>query len=382
MSKIYHRGQDLFLYVQFKDEQNKPLIEIESPVFTISYEKNGDYYTLFEEQELFPLDQSQGEYCFNISLPENAEYSIYDIEYSANTVDGKVARVNENFHVIPKSEKYADAIRVYGFIHQTRVGYPLISAIVKIKLVDNSKIVAESYTNFDGRWEAYLYPGEYVFEFWKFGFKSEEIVAQIGVEHTEIQFDNVSLESENEINTGNGIYTISDNFVTREGTPLEGLTVKAIDVLKIGTSKEVAAQDITDNSGEYRIYLDPGIYLLKVNGNSLLEDFSQTFRLRIEDNGKFALENLTQNVGVPADDLMVDQGSGSVTIEDYIKDTNGTPIVDVQICVYRKNDINTLVAQDYTDPAGKWAVHLDPDTYIFEYYHPEFHEFQEEKQVK
>lgn len=380
MSKIYHRGQDLFLYVQFKDEMNNP-INVINPRFQISYEKEGDYHYLVEGEELFPLNGIQGEYCYNFQLPEDAEYAMYDIEYSANTNDNKVARVSENFHIIPRSEKYQNAIKVYGFIHQAKVGYPLISASVRVELLDSSKVVSESYTNFDGRWESYLYPGEYVFTFEKFGFRSEEIIAQIGLEHNEIRFDNVTLESENDVNNGNGVFTISDSFITREGTQLEGLSVKALDVFKLGTSNEVVAEDKTDENGEYRIYLDPGVYLLKVNGNSLLEDFSQTFRLRVEENGKFSSESLTQNVGIAIDDVVVDQGNGSVTVEDYINDAMGNPIVDVQICVYRKHDLNTLIAQDYTNPAGKWTVYLEPGSYVFEYYHPEFHEFQEDRTI-
>ena len=82
------------------------------------------------------------------------------------------------------------------------------------------------------------------------------------------------------------------------------------------------------------------------------------------------------------EDIIIDQGQGSITVEDHINDAQGNPIVDVQVCVYRKNDINTLIAQDYTDPAGRWRVYLDQGDYIFEYYHPEFHEFQENRIIR
>lgn len=384
MAKLYFRGQNLFLYVQFKDEMGN-YINVINPTFRIDYEKDGEVLSYVEPQRLVQLSQ-RSEYMFNVPIAEDAEYSMYDIEYSAEGLDGKIARVNETFHVIPRSEQYSDTIKVYGYINQSKVGYPLISASVKISLPNDSKVVSESYTKLDGKWEAYLYPGEYKFEFNKLGFKPEIIIAQIGVEHSEIQFDNVTLDSEDITNKGNGIYTIEDNFITREGVPLNGLSIKAYNVFNLGSTMIPDAEDITNSDGEYQIFLDPGMYLLKVNGNSLMEDFEQTFRLRVEDDGKFSFENLNENVAVPMNEVIIGRGAEdsptAKIVSDYVKDLKGNPIVDVQVCVYKKNNLNDMVAQDYTNSAGEWIVYLEPGSYVLEFYHPEFHEFTEEKTIR
>lgn len=388
MSKVYYRGQDLFLYVKFEGE-----LEIINPMFRITYEKDGNIEALIDWKDLQTL--SDNEFYENAQIDFNANYSIYEIEYICETIDNKIARVIEEFHVIPKSEKYPNAVKLYGFINQARVGYPLIGTSVEVHLLNNNaaldtngvndslKIVSESYTKEDGRWEAYLYPGEYKFIFKKYGFKEIEVIAQIGSEQTEVQFDNITLESNTAADKGNGIYTISDNFVTKEGVPLNNLIVTAYSVLNI---KEVYAKDVTDDDGEWSLFLDPGMYLLKVLGNSLMDDFELTFRLRVEEDGTFSQENLTTNVGTPIEELSVGRGDmnspTSKTIEDTIIDNNGNPIIDVQVCVYLKSDLNKLIAQDYTDVRGSWIVYLEPNNYVFEYYHPEFIEHSEDRTVR
>lgn len=374
MSKFYHREENLFLYVRFKDEQNKP-ISVVNPMVRIIYEKNGEIVPLLDWQDLVPF--TSNEYCLNYILPSDAPYTIYEIEYTGE-YDGKIARVVEDFHIIPRSESYDNAVKIYGFIHQARVGYPLIGTTVRVSLPDESKIVAESFTKEDGRWELYLYPGKYKFTFEKYGFLKEEIFAEISLEHNEIQFDNVILESEESLKKGNGVYLVTDKYITREGVPLIGLNVKAYNVFDLTS---IVGEDTTNHDGEWQLFLDPGVYLLKVSGNSLMEDFEQTFRLKVNDNGEFSFEDLTENVGIPMDDLSVGRGDGSITVTDVVKDHEGNPIVDVQVCVYFKHDLNTLIAQDYTDPSGEWEVYLNPGTYVFEFYHPEFHEYSEERTI-
>lgn len=382
MVNIYYRGQDLFLYVQFKDEEGKPL-RVVNPMFTISYEKNGEQVYLFESEDLMCLDSMNGEYYNNVIIPNKADYSIYHIEYFANLYSDidKVAMAHETFHVISKSEKYANTVKIYGFIHQSRVGYPLIGASVEITSVDNSKMFFESHTDFEGIWEAFIYPGEYKFTFKKFGFIEEEIIAQIGSEHTELQFDNITLESESDAKRGRGIYNVSDKYVTREGVPLDNLNVKISSVFNINYP---IAEDITNSDGEYQVFLDPGLYFAKVEGETVMGEFSQTFRLKVEDNGEFSFENLTNNVGLPVESFVGrgEDNENAKIVEDFVKDANGNPVVDVQLCVYSKNNLNTMVAQDYTDSTGRWIVWLEPGNYQFEFYHPEFHEFTEERTIE
>jgi 5-hydroxyisourate hydrolase-like protein (transthyretin family) len=375
MTNVYYRGDTLFLYAKFKDEQNKP-ISVVNPMVRIISEKDGEVVPLLDWQELFPLGTN--EYFLNFTIPDEADYSSYEIIY-VGEYDNKVARVVEDFHVIPRSTNQQQAVKLYGLVHQSRLGYPLIGVSVKISSSDNSQIISETSTKEDGKWEAYLYPGEYKFDFVKFGFSTETVVAQIGLEHNEIQFNNITLEPENMLNNGNGIYSVSDKYVTKEGIPLNGLQIKAFSVFDPSSP---IAEDFTNDDGEYQIFLDPGMYLLKVFGNSLLEDFEQTFRLKISEDGETSFENLSENVGVPVEESNVDRGTGSVIVTDEVRDATGNPIVDVQVSVYLKSNLNTMIAQDYTGPGGKWEVYLNPGDYVFEFYHPEFHEFSENRAIR
>ncbi|MNJ90194.1 hypothetical protein D3C87_77880 [compost metagenome] len=380
MSKVYHRGEDLFLYVIFKDEKNKVISNIMDPTVTIVYEKNGSEEILIADQPLNIMSNLNAEYYFNYTLPDDLHYSIYQIIYEGK-YEEQIIRVVEEFHVIPSSESYDNAVKVYGFVHQSE--YPLIGVTVVVNNDIDSKVIAKSYTREDGLWETYLYPGEYDFTFSKFGFNDQTFRIQLGTDYDEIQFDNVTLESEIDMKKGNGIFKISEKYMRKDGTPLNGLNVRVFNTFNI---EQIYAECITNNSGEWELFLDSGIYLLKVEGDSLAENFDQVFRLKIDQNGKATFEDLSQNVALPIiimDDI--DEGDPNlpenIEVSDVVTDINGLPIIDVQLCVYSKNDCNRLIAQSYTDVSGRWTIYVKPGSYKFEFYHPEFNEFSEDRIV-
>ncbi|MDF2533982.1 MAG: hypothetical protein K0R18_139 [Bacillales bacterium] len=378
MANIYHKGDDLFLYVQFKDDKRKP-IEVVNPTVCITYEQDGDIKDLLPIQNL--VQMSENEYFFNYVIPYDAPYGIYQIEYQGQYNEELGGRILEEFHIIPTSEVYDNAIKVYGFVHQMMANYPLIGVTVDVSLTVDSRVISKSFTGDDGSWEVHLYPDEYTFKFSKFGFKTQIVSVQLGASYTEIQFDNVTLESEADIKKGNGIFRVSDKYTTREGVALSGLNVKAFSTFNPTVA---CGEDITNNSGEWELFVDPGMYLLKVQGESLLEDFDQTFRLKVGPSGELSFENITKNVATPNIDFSLqgnENGNGTEEISDIVTDANGNPIIDVQVSVYYKNNLSKIIAQDYTDVGGKWIVFLDPGSYVIEFYHPEFHEFREDRQV-
>ena len=372
MSNIYHRGDSLFLYVKFKDEHNN-LIAVNNP--KVSILGNNNQYILDEvDLNLF----GDKEYCLTVDIPFDVDYSFYEVVYIGEYED-KLARVIEDFHVIPKSSEYKNAIKLYGFINQSKLGHPFIGANVRVFDFEQEAIVSESFTNLEGKWELFLYPGKYHFQFSKFGFLEENIDVEIGESHQEMQFNNVSLVSSNSKKTGTGAFLVSDKYVTKESTPLNDLS---INIYNSSDLSQTEAEVKTDDEGTWQAFLDAGIYLVKVSGDSLEEEFNQTFRLKVNNEGEFSFENLTQNVGVPMQQNSIGRGTGTIEVIDSVIDKDGNPIIDVQLCVYPKNDINNLVAEDYTNPNGEWKVYLNPGNYVFEFYHPEFHEFKEDKIIK
>lgn len=386
MKNTYHRGEELFLYVSFKDDKNQPINNITDAMVSIFYEHEGMLKTLLDSQELIKI--SDNEYCYSFLINDDAPYTLYQIEYSG-LYNGISATTNEEFHIISNSERYDDAVKVFGYVHESMTGYPLIGVSIEVESQDNSKIVSSAYTREDGLWELYLYPGEYSFTFKKFGFVEQSVGVQLGAEYTEIKFDNVALESEAFLRKGSGIYRVSDKYITKEGVSLNGLKVKAINSFLIAEPDYIAPEDITNDKGEWELFLDPGMYILKVNGNSLDKDFDLIFRLKVRENGEFSFEDLSNNIAVPEnenDQIFPpgeEKGTGSKAVSDVVTDFKGNPIVDVQVCVYEKSNKHKMIAQDYTSPGGKWEVYLDPGkTYIFEFYHPEFHEFNEERTIE
>ena len=277
----------------------------------------------------------------------------------------------ESFHVINKSEQYQNAIKLYGYVNDDINNIALGN--VSIEISDYDQIYfTQSFTKENGYWEAFIYPGEYILKFKKQGFLEAIVNVQIGDENNEIHFNNITLESERIKTCGNGTYEITDSYVLKNGIPLDGLTVKAFDIMN---PTEIVAMDITDNKGCWKIFLDPGFYFLKVIGNSMGNEFDKTFRLNVSDDGKYSLDDMNDNKASVKEDY-ISQGNGSICYSDIINDKYGNPIVDVQVNAYKDNKI---IAQCYTNIMGKYELYLDPGEYIIDIYHPSFKEIAEFK---
>lgn len=376
MSNLYHRGENIFLYVQFKSEDGTPL-SVDNPMVRIFHEKNG---TIFIDLDWFSLEPiSTSEYYANYAIEHIADYGTYEVVY-VGEYDSKVARVVESFRVIPSSTVFENVVKVYGYVNQSQLGTVIPSVFVKVFNETQEEIIFEATTKENGYWEVYVYPGEYQFVFEKVGFLKFEQRVQIGLEHNEVQFNNITLELKNSINSGTGMYKVHDRYITREGLELSGLDIRASSCL---SPNLVLAENKTDKDGNWELFLDPGNYFVKISGYFYDSLFEQKFRLKVEDDGSFFFQNLSSNVAVPAvEEEYISQGDGSVSISDVVIDKNGHPIVDVQVSVFIKGDLNNIVAQDYTTPSGKWQVYLNPGNYVFEYYHPQYDVITEEKVVR
>jgi hypothetical protein len=382
MSNLYRRGENIFLYVQFKDENGNSIV-VSEPEFKIISEQDEDPSSIFWES-LFPLSEdgeNNSEYYCNYVIPHDAHYGTYEIVYRANYED-KVARVIESFRVIPTSNIYENTIKVYGYVHQDNNSLPIQDVFVEIFTNNEKEIVYETRTNSAGYWEAHVYPDNYKFYFNKYGYLEVEFVVQVGYEHNEIQFNNVVMESEEKKKYGTGIYKVHDKYITKEGMEIFGLNVKAYNVASLSN---LVAENTTDKDGLWELFLDPGIYLLKIDGYLYETPFREKFRLKVYDDGQFSFENLSSNVAVPVHEEYISPGdpnnSNNVEVSDSVIDKEGYPIVDVQINVFKKGDMNTIVAQDYTDSTGYWKVFLVPGNYVFEYYHPNFDVIMEERKI-
>lgn len=366
MAKIYNKGEALFLYIKFDDVKKDSIIK--DVKVRILHEKDENIYEDLEWTEMLAL--SKNEYYFNYIIPFDADCGLYDIIYNGD-VDGKPASMIETFHVINKSEIYDDAIKIYGYIDDSMNNLPLSD--VSIEITSNDDIYnTRSYSKENGYWETYLYPGEYTCYFKKQGFQELCINIQIGNENNEMQFNNITLESTQLKTCGDGAYKISDSYSLKNGIPLDGLEVK---VFNIFNPTEQVAKDITNSKGVWTVFLDPGNYFLKVSGVSMNNEFDKTFRLNVKDDGKYVIEDMTENKAAIRSEY-ISNGEGSIKYTDRILDKYENPIVDVQVTAYQNDKI---IAQSYSDITGKYELFLDAGEYMIDIYHPSFKEIAEFK---
>lgn len=362
MSKLYYRGDIIFLYVKFYDSNNNVAKNVNNPQVRILHESMGNIYEDLEWTNLKHLNRN--EYYLNYKIPEDSKYGLYDIIYYGE-IDGKEATIIETFHIINKSEQYKNAIKIYGDINDGRNKIPLSNVNVQI-MTSDGLYNTESYTHENGYWESYLYPGEYICKFFKEGYKEIVTNIQLGNESTEIQFNNISMESTIPNINGNGIYEIKDSYILKNGIPLDNLKVDAYNLMEPET---ICATNITNNKGEWKLFLDTGYYFLKVTGNSMNQNFDKTFRLKVEDDGKYELEDMDNNKAVAKNESYLSNGNGSQKYTDTIFDKSGNPIIDVQVVMLKNNQ---PIAETYTNAAGKFEFNLDSGQYCLDIYHPSF----------
>lgn len=361
MSKLYYKGETIFLYVKFYNKDNTIAKEIIDPKVRILHEKDGNIYEDLPWSKLTNLIEN--EYYFNYTIPFEMDCGQYDVIYYGN-INGEVASVIESFHVINKSNIYTDAIKLFGYVNNDINQAPLANVNIEIVSNDNSYLT-QTYTKENGYWESFIYPGEYICAFKKEGFKDISTNIQLGNDNLEIQFNNISMESINVRTCGNGICKVSESLILKNGIPLDGLKVEAFNIFNPNI---LCASNVTNNKGLWELFLDPGFYLLKITGLSMNQDFNKSFRLRINDDCKYTIEDIENNVATVQQNAL-SNGNGSRVYRDVILDKYNNPIIDVQITAYKNGN---AIAQCYTDSAGKYELFLDAGEYMIDVYHPSF----------
>lgn len=362
MSNVYYQGDEVFLYAKFNTESENEIVDFAQ--VRVLHEKDKDIYEdlSWTNMELI----GNNEYFYNLKLPMECDIGEYKIIYIGKSND-KEAFIMENIHIVSKNQTMLNYVKIYGYVYDIRTNLPISESHVNI--YQNNTKVYQCSTNDVGNWEAYLYPGEYTFDFSKFTYKECNLIAQIGGEYNELQFDSIGLESELSRNKGTGIYTVKEKMVLKNGQPLVGLSVN---VSLVTAPKDVIATDITNEEGEWECYLDEGNYLLKINGKAMGKSFDKTLRLKVNDDNTYVTNDLSQNTATLTNMKYIGPGEGMVKVNDVIKDKNGNPIVDVQVNILNPKNPNDILAQTYTSINGEWELNLDPGTYTIEYYHPKF----------
>ena len=360
MSNFYLSGETLFLYTQFIDAQDN-ILQVTDTKVRILHNNNSNIYEDLPWTDMIIM--SPGEFYYNYQLLTDCDMGQYQVIYSAD-YNGNIIYNFEFFNVIPHSTQYENVIKVFGYIDNLKLKLPIVDA--SIIVYENDKIVFNSLSDFDGKWEVYLYPGEYNFVFSKTGYSDEEIIAQIGDENVEIEFNNISLSLVNYSNKGTGMYSIKDTYTMKNGGPLPNLNIKIYSSLN---PSQIIAEDITDEEGNWNCFLNPGNYLMKINGIAFEQTYNKIFRIKVFENGRFKFEDIKKNAVIQN---TTNNGIGNIIVTDLVLDKNSNPIVDVQVNAFLSNDLNNMICQDYTDLQGNWTLKLNPGNYTIEFYHPMF----------
>lgn len=348
----------------------------------ILHDENGD---IFEDLPWTDMEKmSDTEFFYNYIIPYTAPVGQYQIVYKSNYKENGedvIAYNIETLHIISKSDVYEDTVKIFGVINYNHATIPVEDVRISIVNNETNEKIYQSLSNREGKWEAYLYPGMYTFSFYKVDYTQVDVVVEITDDVNELPFNNISIGQASDDIKGTGIFRIFDKYITKTGQPLNGLTVKIANTDK---PNDVIAQDVTNYDGIWEAYLDDGVYLLRVSGISLSTEFNKTFRLRVDSEGEYTFEDISDNLLTNRVSKEISNGDGKRLLTDFVKDRFNNPIVDVQVNAYLPGSElsdDTIIAQDYTDANGNWCLKLNPGDYTIEFYHPNFNVITETRHV-
>lgn len=369
MDNVYHKGDEIFLYTEFNNEVEEPKIKI-----VYDNDKTSKIKIIEDWTPMNFIENSNKEVFFNYNVPYTADYGEYQVVYNG-ILNGKEVFINDTFHIVENDEIKQDFnnIKIYGYIYNAHNDYPLENCFIKIKqgdyYIDNVK------TNIQGYWEIILFPNKYTFEFKKNKFLSKHIDVQIGDEHTEIQFNNVSLRKKNNTN-GNGIYKVENKYINKYGMPLENIEINIYSLNN--NNYNLYAYTKTNQDGKWECYLNPGNYLMKISSEEY--EIEQKIKINVNKNGEYSFSDINNVIkSINLNNGYDENNNNLITYEDFVLDNEDNPIKDVQIIAYNNN---IPIAQDYTNSNGKYNLYLEPNDYKLEFNHKDFKSFTKNIKLK
>lgn len=355
---LYNVGEPIFLFAKFENDISN-MSFVNEPIVQILFIKNEQIIEILNAKM---QTNNFIEYYYNFTLPLNLDFGQYQVVYSG-FVNGKEHKIYESFYVLNNSYDN-NPIRVYGYVYDDKTHKELTD--VEINIINEfDGVNYYVINNLIGQWECYLYAGDYKFIFKRKGYKTQEIIVKINDVLQNIEFNNVVMEEITNNVLGNGIYEISDQYITKNGQPLENLN---INIYNVNDLNNLIVDTKTNDDGKWIAYLDTGLYLLKVFGITSGKEYNKVFRLKVKNDGTFSFEDISKNTSSDSS-IFYPNGNGMYKFIDYIYDKKNKPICDVQVNILYNGNIKY---QSYTDLAGKFEFNLDIGKYEVEFYHPSF----------
>lgn len=157
--------------------------------------------------------------------------------------------------------------------------------------------------------------------------------------------------------------SIGAALISVVGTTQDELNVPldAVEVVAIQGNNQVA-KTVSDANGNWGLRLPPGEYLLHLTRQGYLARLMDI--VVPHDQAWFHIDTIK----LRPKHVTIDQGSGTRQVTDVVLDSSGSGIVNVRVRAYDVNDLETIVAQDYTDETGRWVLYLNPGRYLIKFY--------------
>lgn len=354
---IYNLGEQIFLYAKFENTIQSSFIN--EPTVRIIFIKNNNVIEILNDKM---QTNDYISYYYNFILPNDLNLGQYQVIYSG-FVNGQENKIFESFYIVNNSED-VNPIRLFGYVYDSKTHKYIEDVEVNI-INETDNVTYYTVNNLIGQWECYVYPGDYKFIFKHKGYKTQEILAKVNDTLQEIEFNNVIMEEVTDDFKGNGIFEIKEQYILKDGQPIENLN---INIYNVNNLNELLVDTKTNDDGEWTAYLDEGLYFLKIFGNVFGKEYDKCFRLKVKNNGTFTFEDISKNK-TNNETIFYPNGNGICKYIDYLYDKNNKPIPDVQVNILNGDNIKY---QYYTDTEGKFEFNLDKGTYTFEFYHPSF----------
>ena len=289
----------------------------------------------------------------------------YVVVYRATLADGRQVADMDTLTVgeQPPAPLSVATVRLFGYVSSSGSGRLLGNVAVAAR-TQTGALAAQTVTNYTGQWAVSLAPGDYVFTFSADGHAERTVRAQVGDQEREVQFSNVALEPDNESFRGAGVHRVTDVFTDKHDLGIRGI---AVTVTSAASLDDVEAQCTTDDDGRWRVHLDPGEHLMRLD---LPSGSTKVFRLIVDqDGGHQLVEFRTSTVVADADGGVQEQlsnGVGEVAMHDVVTDSHGAGIQGVVVKAYLYNP-ETLdfdfVAGDVSTSTGEFNLNLDHGRY-------------------
>ena len=348
----FYKGDIASLYCEFKVDNAS--VVVENPQIRILHEKDDNIYEDLEWQDMIPYENGY-RYAFDTNICSDGTYvAVYKGIYNGQTLN-----VVDEFNVITQNIEEQGQITIYGYVNDlnTEMLIPWVS--IKITDMINGATVYTGRCDADGKWKAQISPGDYTFSFSKKHYLERTIRAQVGDEHSEVQFNNVALENESDATLGNGLYKIEDQFTKKNNQGIEGI---AISIYSITDTENAIITTTTNKRGRWKAFLDDGNYIMKI---VLPSGTKKSFKLNVYNNGKKTMEEFTTQQTVIGQE-QVGNGTGENLISDYVIDAHGKGLPNIIIRANKYNpdtDDYALECETTTEADGHFELHLHNGKY-------------------